>query len=155
MIQKEKVIEIVNDFLSNIKDVVLVDVKVSADNNISIELDSYEGVDLDLCAALNHYINEHLDREIEDYELEVGSVSLTDPFKTRMQYEKNLGHEVEVVLKEGKKLTGVLVEVNEDSFAVDVEEMVQIEGKKRKQKQIKTYYWKYAEPKSVRYCIKF
>ena len=90
----------------------------------------------------------------EDYSLEVGSVSLTDPFKTKMQYEKNLGHDVEVLV-EGKKLRGQLVSVDEQSFSVDIEEKVAIEGKKRKETRIVTHTWQYSEPKYVKYDLKF
>lgn len=83
----------------------LITLTVSASNDILVEVDRMEGVDVDFCAALNQYLVEQLDAAgVEDYSLEVGSVSLTDPFKSRMQYEKNLGHDVEVLTREGKKL---------------------------------------------------
>ena len=90
----------------------------------------------------------------EDYSLEVGSVSLTDPFKTKMQFEKNLGHDVEVLV-EGKKLRGQLVSVDEETFSVDSEEKVAVEGKKRKETRIVTRTWRYDEPKYVKYDLKF
>ena len=89
-----------------------------------------------------------------DYSLEVGSVSLTDPFKTKMQYEKNLGHDVEVLI-EGKKVKGQLVSVDEETFSVDVVEKVAVEGKKRKATQIVTHTWHYDAPKYVKYDLKF
>ena len=89
-----------------------------------------------------------------DYSLEVGSVSLTDPFKTKTQYLKNLGHDVEVLI-DGKKLRGLLVSVDEETFSVDVEERVAVEGKKRKELRTNTYTWRYDEPKYVKYDLKF
>ena len=133
----------------------LITLNVSADNNILVEVDRLSGVDVDFCSELNQYICENLDREVEDYALEVGSVSLTDPFKTKMQYEKNLGHDVEVLAGDGKKYRGQLVSVDEDSFSVDTEVMVAVEGKKRKQKQLQTLTWKYTEVKYTRYDLKF
>ena len=132
----------------------LIALNVSAGNDILVEVDRLAGVDVDFCAELNRYLVEKLDTVEPDYSLEVGSVSLTDPFKTKMQYEKNLGHDVEVLV-EGKKLRGQLVSVDEETFSVDVEEKVAVEGKKRKQTQIVTHTWRYDEPKYVKYDLKF
>ncbi|MBQ7997480.1 MAG: ribosome assembly cofactor RimP [Paludibacteraceae bacterium] len=130
----------------------LVTLSVSAGNDILVEVDRLAGVDVDFCAELNRYLVEKL--ESVDYSLEVGSVSLTDPFKTKMQYEKNLGHDVEVLV-EGKKMRGLLVSVDEETFSVDVEEKVAVEGKKRKETQTVTHTWRYYEPKYVKYDLKF
>ena len=75
----------------------LVTLTVSAENDILVEVDRLAGVDVDFCAELNRYLVEKLGDE--DYSLEVGSVSLTDPFKTKIQYLKNLGHDVEALVK--------------------------------------------------------
>ena len=158
----------------------LITLNVSAGNDILVEVDRLAGVDVDFCAELNRYLVEKIDnpspalpsRESVDYSLEVGSVSLTDPFKTKMQFEKNLGHDVEVLAKEpnlkGKeqfvKYHGQLVSVDEETFSVDVEEKVRplpasLEGKEKKKvrpvKQIVTYTWRYEEPKYVKYDLKF
>ena len=154
MISKELVKEIVEDFLKD-KDYALVDLQISKSNEIKVEIDSYSGVDIDVCAELNRYIEQRLDREKEDYELEVGSVSLTAPFKTKMQYEKNVGHEVEVFKKDGKKVQGVLVSVDDDSFSVDTEVLVAVDGKKRKQKQMQTLTFAYDEINYTQYNLKF
>lgn len=138
----------------------LITLNVSAGNDILVEVDRLAGVDVDFCAELNRFLVEKLDGlqvtgdGLPDYSLEVGSVSLTDPFKTKMQYEKNLGHDVEVLV-DGKKLRGQLVSVDEETFSVDVEERVAVEGKKRKQTQIVTHTWRYDEPKYVKYDLKF
>ncbi|MBO7457654.1 MAG: ribosome assembly cofactor RimP [Paludibacteraceae bacterium] len=130
----------------------LVTLSVSASNDILVEVDRLAGVDVDFCAELNRFLVEKLDNE--DYSLEVGSVSLTDPFKTKMQYEKNLGHDVEILI-DGKKLRGQLVSVDEKTFSVDIEEKVAVEGKKRKETQVITHTWRYDEPKYVKYDLKF
>ena len=132
----------------------LITLNVSAGNDILVEVDRLAGVDVDFCAELNRYLVEKLDAVEPDYSLEVGSVSLTDPFKTKMQYEKNLGHDVEVLI-EGKKMRGQLVSVDEETFSVDIEEKVAVEGKKRKETQIVTKTWRYDEPKYVKYELKF
>ncbi len=130
----------------------LVTLTVSAENDILVEVDRLTGVDVDFCAELNRYLVEKLGDE--DYSLEVGSVSLTDPFKTKIQYLKNLGHDVEALV-DGKKYRGQLVSVDEETFSVDVAEKVAVEGKKRKELQVVTYTWRYEEPKYVKYDLKF
>ena len=132
----------------------LVTLEISAGNDILVEVDRLAGVDVDFCAELNRFLVEKLDAVEPDYSLEVGSVSLTDPFKTKMQFEKNLGHEVEALV-EGKKYRGQLVSVDEETFSVDCEEKVSVEGKKRKETQVVTHTWRYDEPKYVKYDLKF
>ena len=134
----------------------LITLKVSAQNEILVEVDKLEGVDVDFCAALNHYLVEQLDAQgTDDYSLEVGSVSLTAPFVTKMQYQKHLGHDVEVLAADGKKYRGTLVSVDEDTFSVDTEVMVAVEGKKRKQKEIQTLSFAYSGVKYTKYDLKF
>ena len=134
----------------------LITLKISAQNEILVEVDKLEGVDVEFCAELNHYLVEQLDAQgIDDYSLEVGSVSITDPFKTKMQYEKHLNHDVEVLAADGKKYRGVLVSVDEVTFAIDTEVMVQVEGKKRKQKEIQTLTFAYDAVKYTKYDLKF
>ena len=151
MISKFDVQNWIEEYLKD-TDYELVTLTVSPANDILVEVDRLAGVDVDFCAELNHFLVEKLGDE--DYSLEVGSVSLTDPFKTKMQYEKNLGHDVEVLV-EGKKLRGQLVSVDEDTFSVDIEEKVAVEGKKRKETQIVTHTWRYDEPKYVKYDLRF
>lgn len=153
MIEAGKVQEIVAAYLAD-TDCVLVNLEVSHDNRILVEVDSYNGVDVDFCAELSRYIQDHLDREEEDYELEVGSVSITDPFRTRMQYDKNVGHDVEVLTRDGRKLHGQLVNVEDDHFEVDAEVLVAVEGKKKKQKQLQTLRFGYDEVKYCKYDLK-
>ena len=143
----------ISEFLNG-TDYELVTLSVSPSNDILVEVDRLAGVDVDFCAELNRFLVEKLDAVEPDYSLEVGSVSLTDPFKTKMQYEKNLGHDVEILV-DGKKLHGQLVSVDDETFSVDIEERVAVEGKKRKELRTTTYTWRYDEPKYVKYDLKF
>jgi ribosome maturation factor RimP len=153
MILKDELKNWIEEYLKD-TEYELITLNVSAGNDILVEIERLAGVDVDFCADLNRYLVEKLDTVEPDYSLEVGSVSLTDPFKTKMQYEKNLGQDVEVLV-EGKKLRGQLVSVDEETFSVDIEEKVEVEGKKRKQTQIITHTWRYDEPKYVKYDLKF
>ena len=152
MIDSVKVKEIVENYLKG-SDCQLINLQVSPQNEIIVEIDSYKGVDVDFCAALNRHIQSQLDREVEDYELEVGSVSITDPFRTKMQYEKHLGKDVEILTKDGRKLHGVLVNVEDDHFEADCEVLVPVDGKKKK--QIQTLAFAYDEVKYCKYDLKF
>ena len=161
MISKLELQNWINEYLQG-TEYELITLNVSAGNDILVEVDRLAGVDVDFCAELNRFLVDKLGDE--DYSLEVGSVSLTDPFKTKMQYEKNLGHDVMVCPGEAGKtpdgkgnkiLRGQLVSVDEDTFSVDIEEKVAVEGKKRKETQIVTHTWRYSEPKYVKYDLKF
>ena len=167
MLNKQELQEWIEEYLKD-TEYELITLNVSAGNDILVEVDRLAGVDVDFCAELNRYLVEKLEAYLQllpegkrdlDYSLEVGSVSLTDPFKTKMQYEKNLGHDVEVMAKgekgEWRKLKGQLVSVDEETFSVDIEEKVAVEGKKRKETQIVTRTWRYDEPKYVKYDLKF
>ena len=157
MISKQDLTNWVEEYLKD-TDYELITLNISAGNDILVEVDRLAGVDVDFCAELNRFLVEKLDAVDPDYSLEVGSVSLTDPFKTKMQYEKNLGHDVEVLVStEGQsiKYKGQLVSVDEETFSVDCVEKVAVEGKKRKETQIVTHTWRYDEPKYVKYDLKF
>jgi ribosome maturation factor RimP len=155
MIDKQQIQSIVEEKMQG-NGYELITLNVNMQNEILVEIDRLEGVDVEFCAELNHYLVEQLDGlGIEDYALEVGSVSLTAPFVTKMQYMKHLGHDVEVLAVDGKKYRGVLVSVDEDSFAIDTEVMIVVEGKKRKQKEIQTLTFAYNMVKYTRYDLKF
>ena len=115
MIDKNVVTRIVEEWLEG-KDYFLVDVTVTPDDKIVVEIDHAEGVWIDDCVDLSRYIESKLNREVEDYELEVGSAGIGQPFKVLQQYIIHIGKEVEVQDKDGKKWTGVLVDANESNL---------------------------------------
>ena len=155
MLDKQTIQNLINEKLQG-ADYELITLKISAQNEILVEVDKLDGVDVEWCAELNHYLVEQLDAQgVEDYALEVGSVSLTAPFVTKMQYQKHLGHDVEVLAADGKKYRGALVSVDEETFAIDTEVMVAVEGKKRKQKEIQTLTFAYNAVKYTKYDLKF
>lgn len=136
-------------------DYFLVDVSVSASNEIKIEIDSMQNVDIDFCVALSKEIEEAFPREPEDYELEVGSAGLTAPFKVLAQYEKNKGNKVEVLTADGRKLRGILAKVSHDSFTLETIVKVKPEGAKRPVEQIHEETFGYSDVKSVKYDFEF
>jgi len=120
MITKEQVEKLVNDYLKD-SDYELQTLEIDKEQNILVEIDRLGVVDVDYCAELNRYLVEQLGDK-EDYSLEVGSVSLTDPFKSKIQYQKNLGHNVVVTDLDGKKHSGQLISVDEDTFMIEAKE---------------------------------
>jgi len=154
MISKDSIYQAIEQRLTN-TDYYIVDVKVAPDNRISVEIDSFDGVSLEYCIEVHRYIESQFDREVEDYELEVSSAGLTEPFKVIKQYEKNLGNEVEVLTKSGKKITGVLVEANDTDFGLQIEKTEKPEGSKRKVTVVEDITLAYEDVKYTKYIIRF
>lgn len=136
-------------------DCFLVDVQVSPDNVLTVEIDNEEGVDIDRCVALHRFLESKLDRDVEDYELEVGSAGITSPFKVLGQYKKNIGNEVEVLTKDGRKLAGILKSADADRFVVTVTRKVKSETSKRKVEVEEDIVLGYDEVKYTKYLIRF
>lgn len=136
-------------------DYFVVDVTVQPGNTIVVEIDNREGVDIDRCVELSRFIESKLDRDIEDFELEVGSAGLTSPFKVLGQYRKNIGNEVEVLTKGGVKLSGVLKDAGEERFTVTITKKVKPENAKRKIEVEEDLTFAYDEVKYTKYLIRF
>lgn len=154
MLDKALLYQVVEEKLQG-SDYFIVEVKVSTDNNVMVEIDNFEGVDIDFCVELTRHIEANFDREIEDYALEVGSAGLTNPFKVLKQYQKNIGNEVEVLTKAGKKLTGILEGANEEGFVLQIEKQVKPEGAKRKVTVAENLVFTFDEVKYTKYIIRF
>ena len=130
MIEKSKVKSIVEEWLEG-KEYFLVDVEVSADDRIVVEIDHADGVWIEDCCELSRYIEEHLSRDEEDYELEVGSAGIGQPFKVEQQNINCIGKQVEVLAGDGQKYKGELLGVEGRQFTVKTQEKQRVEGKKR------------------------
>jgi len=154
MILKDAVSQIVESYLST-TDYYLVDLHITNDNRIQIEIDSFDGVSIDFCVQVSKYVESQLDREKEDFELEVSSAGLTEPFKVLKQYEKNIGNEVEVLTTDGKKLSGILSAANSEFFSLEIEKSVKPEGAKRKMTITETLDFNYNDIKYTKYIIRF
>lgn len=131
MIDKDLIRQTIEEKLA-LTDCFLVSLSISGDNQIMVEIDSETSVDLDFCVELTRYIEQHFDRDAEDYSLEIGSYSITKPFVDRRQYRKNIGRKVEVLTEESRKIRGTLVAVDNDGFTLEIEEKELVEGQKRK-----------------------
>lgn len=130
MIDKNVVKTLVEEWLQD-KEYFLVDIQIGQDDKIVVEIDHADGVWIEDCVELSKYIEDRLSRDEEDYELEVGSAGLGQPFKVAQQYINFIGKEVEVLDGDGKKVKGLLKSVDGNDFVVSVNEKVKVEGKKR------------------------
>ena len=154
MTDKNIVKNLVDQWLEG-KDYFLVDIEISRDNKIVVEIDHADGVWIEDCVELSRFIEDHLDREAEDFELEVGSAGLGQPFKVAQQYVNFVGKEVEVLDADGKKYKGVLKGIDGRDFTVTVQEKVKEEGMKRPQLQDKDYQFSMDTVKYCKYLISF
>lgn len=154
MIDKNVVKQLVEEWLQG-KDYFLVDIMISADDKIVVEIDHAEGVWIEDCVDLSRFIESRLSRDETDYELEVGSAGIGQPFKVKQQYVNHIGKEVEVLTADGKKLRGILSAVNDKDFVLTVQVKVKTEGAKRPKLVDEERTFKYDEIKYTKYIISF
>ncbi len=152
MIDKNLVENVVNEWLQG-KEYFLVDVTVSADDCIVVTIDHAEGVWIEDCAELSRFIESRLDRDKVDYELEVGSAGLGQPFRVRRQYDIHVGQIVETQTRDGHKYQGTLVEVVDDGFTLEVEQRVKPDGAKRAKKELVAMIFRFDEVLWTKYLI--
>ena len=154
MIKKETVCQIVNEWLEG-KDYFLVETTIDPDNKITVEIDHKDGVWIEDCVELSRYIESKLNREAEDFELEVGSAGIGQPFKVLQQYLIHVGEDVEVLTNDGRKLKGRLKEADEQGFTVTIQKKVKEEGAKRPKWVDEDLTFGYNEINYTKYLISF
>jgi ribosome maturation factor RimP len=154
MIDKQRVEELVLEQL-NAETEFIVEVSVSAANKILVLVDSDSGITIDRCVKISRAIEQNIDREQEDYELEVSSAGLSSPLKVVRQFQKNIGRSLDVILANGEKLKGALIAASDLGFTLEVEKMVKPEGKKRKERMIEQLELQYQQVKSAQISISF
>ena len=154
MISKDTVKSFVEEWLQG-GDYFLVDITMGDDDRIVIEIDHADGVWIEDCAELSRFLQEKLGDELGDYELEVGSAGLGQPFKVEQQYANHVGDQVEVVDAEGKKITGTLKAVDGRRFVLTTQEKQVPEGKKRPVKVDVDREFSMDEVKSTKYLLNF
>tara|TARA_B110000467_G_C18256621_1_gene443752 strand:+ start:731 stop:1195 length:465 start_codon:yes stop_codon:yes gene_type:complete len=113
VIIKESIQGLVDEFLHENEAVFLVSLKIGGGNQIEILIDSFEGIKVRDCVSLSRHVEGNLDREEEDFGLQVASAGLEESFKVFQQYEKNVGRKVDVKLLGGQKIEGTMMSVEE------------------------------------------
>lgn len=154
MIDKKVVKSLVEEWLKD-KEYFLVDIEISPDDRIVVEIDHADGVWIEDCVELSKFIEDRLNRDEEDYELEVGSAGLGQPFKVSQQYINFVGQMVEVLDADGTKVKGTLKSVDGNDFVVTVSEKVKVEGKKRPVLMDVDHTYQMDKVKYTKYLISF
>jgi len=133
----------------------IVNVKVSGSNAIKVEVDSDDGLSIDKCVEVSRHIEGSLDREKEDFELSVTSPGADQPLKLPRQYIKHIGRDLKVLKADQGKVTGKLIEANEETFIVLETRKERLEGKKKKVTVEEKHEFAYNQIKEAKVVISF
>lgn len=153
MIDKSKIAQLIEDKLS--EDQFIVSLDVTPASQIMVTLDSMNGITIDHCVQISRLVEGSLDREEDDFELQVSSAGLGQPLKVYRQFEKNIGQEMEVVLTNGEKLEGLLKTADQAGFELETTKREKVEGHKKKQLITRLHRIAFDEAKTVKNIIKF
>ncbi|MDO5016797.1 MAG: ribosome assembly cofactor RimP [Porphyromonas sp.] len=155
MIEKKDIEQIVAAFTELHPGYFAVRVEISGANKIEVEVDhDTDPVDIDTIVALTKHIEGALDRDQEDFELEVSSAGLTTPLEGVRRYRKFVGKELEVLLKKGVKEVGVLQSADDNGIVLTVTRMEKPEGERRKRAVEHQLDIAYADIKRATYLLK-
>jgi ribosome maturation factor RimP len=113
-------------------------------------VDKPEGITIEECVTISRAIELGLNRETEDFELEVSSPGLTEPFKVMEQYHKNCGRQVDVVKRDGQKITGILQQMDDEGIILDVKTKIREAGLKRPKTVMQTVTIKFSDIKTTK-----
>lgn len=157
MIEKDDILELAQERIDELdKGLFIVELKISTTNVIQLEIDALEGqVAIQDCVSVSRNIEHNLDREEQDFELQVSSAGLDQPFRVKEQYIKNCGEEVKVKLKEQGKVQGVLTRVNDDGIIVKSTTKERLEGRKKKVTVELEHQLSYEDIKETKIVISF
>ena len=146
MIDKLHVLEVVQDHLAG-SDKFMVGMKITPDNRIFVDIDGDNGVDIDDCIELSRAIESSLNRDEEDFELNVSSAGADSPLKMARQYKKNVGRTLHVLTNEGSESEGRLTEADDIQFT--------IETAKSKKQAAQQLTYRYADVKRAQIVLEF
>lgn len=141
----------VSDLLAAYPGYFSVEVNIRPTNNIRVFVDADQGADIDHLSKINRALYKWIEETLYpngDFSIEVSSPGLDEPLKLDRQYRKNIGREVEVILKNGLKMEGKLLSIDENDIVVE-----ETRGKGKKQELIQHKILK-AEIKSTKIQIK-
>jgi ribosome maturation factor RimP len=153
MIDKAKIVELVNEQLD--EGMFLVEVQLSATGVIRVFIDSFDGITIERCVQISRHLESNLDREVEDFELQVSSAGLSEPFRVKEQYYKNTGREIELITSTGEKHTGLLKLATPDYILLETQTREKAEGQKKKQLTQREHKLEYGEIKSAKVVVSF
>ena len=154
MITKVRIQQLVDEFLAENEEMFLVSLKIGGGNQIEVLIDSFQGIKMKDCVKLSRYIEGNLDREQEDFALQIASAGLSEPFKVFKQYEKNLGQMIDVKLKDGEQILGTLLSAEEEGGIVLETKQRKKIGKK-KQTVVKQHKFVFEQINQTKIVISF
>lgn len=158
MIDKEKVVQLAEERMQEIDpQLYIVELNIVNGNQILLEIDKADGsVSIENCVSVSRNIEHNLDREIEDFSLEVSSAGLDKPFRVLKQYIKNIGKTIKVrTVEHGKSIEGALLKADENGIVVEVKEKKRLEGKKKKVEVTEEIPLSFDEIKETKLVITF
>jgi len=153
MINKDLIERLVKERLND--DQFIVAVTVTESNRIEIFIDGYGGLSIDQCVAVSRHVEHNLDREAEDFSLQVSSPGLSEKFRVKEQYIKYTGKAIEVVTADGNEFEGKLLAAGDDEILLETSVKEKPEGAKKKILVVKEHHIKYDEIKSAKAVISF
>jgi ribosome maturation factor RimP len=116
---KTKIIDLVDQALKENPALFLIDLKFLPDNKIYVEVDGDNGIALTECIRISRAVEHNLDREEEDFSLEVTSPDIANPLKVKRQYLKNINRILQVKLTNNSNVEGKLINVNEEDIELE------------------------------------
>ena len=146
MIDKFKVLDIIKDALEGTEKY-LVNMKITPDNRIFVDIDGDNGITIDDCIELSRLIENSLDREEEDFELNVSSAGADSPLKMPRQYKRHIGRNLSVDALDGSHVEGTLAEADDDHFTIHI--------KGTKKEAPKDYTFAYTDVATVKVVLEF
>jgi len=149
MLVKEEIESLVNQAIEGTK-AFLVDVDIKPGNLVRVFIDEPEGISLDECVRVSRAIENGLDRDVEDFDLQVSSPGLDNPLKVLPQFLKNIGQELKVETIDGEKLAGELISADAEGIILEAKARVREKGSKKKKTELKTVSLKYGDIKSAK-----
>ncbi len=153
MVQKEYIEKLVNEVVS--EPFFVVDITVTPGNGIEILVDGDQGISIQKCVEISRHIEGNLDRETDDFALNVSSPGLGRPLKVHRQYLKNIGQKVEVARSGAEPLTGILKSVDNEGFDLEFTTREKLEGSKRKIETLQVQRVLFSEGALVKNVISF
>ena len=154
MVIKELIEELIKEYITD-NQLFLVDIEISRENDITVTIDSFLGIDIEHCVRISRLIEQGLNRDDEDFSLTVTSAGLDQPFKVPEQYIKFLGKEVDIILKKGTKIKGILSGFENNTAEISTTVMEVVPGKKRKVKVERSEKFSLEEIKATKAHITF
>ncbi|MBR4301705.1 MAG: ribosome assembly cofactor RimP [Bacteroidales bacterium] len=150
MIDKVEILNLVREVLDG-TDKFLVDLHISRDNRINISIDGDNGITIDDCIELSRHVEGHLNRDVEDFELNVASAGLDCPLKMVRQYKKNVGRSLKVETADGNTRQGELLEATDEKIVLKLD----LTKKQKKEGVSDAFECLYKDIKTAKIVIKF